>query len=246
MRNVADWDDAHGIIQDALDAFGRIDAVVNNAGILRDGLFHKMSREDFDAVDDVNLRGRVLRLACRGAAFQAAAERLLRAHDLDQRADRQSRPGQLRGDQARRRRSVQVHRDRHAEVRRDVERDRAVRLDAHGGDDSGDAGKHEAARGQPAPEAGADCAARRRARERRRVARPPARSSACATTRSICSVSRARSAPRIRQTAGRRRPIVERVLDAFAPSYLPLDRVERGVHAGTRSERQPRHGSRRH
>jgi len=57
VRNVADWDDAHGIIQDAIDAFGRIDVVVNNAGILRDGLFHKMSREDFDSVVDVNLRG---------------------------------------------------------------------------------------------------------------------------------------------------------------------------------------------
>jgi NAD(P)-dependent dehydrogenase (short-subunit alcohol dehydrogenase family) len=57
VRSVSDWDDAHGIIQDAIDAFGRVDAVVNNAGILRDGLFHKMSREDFDAVDDVNLRG---------------------------------------------------------------------------------------------------------------------------------------------------------------------------------------------
>src|ERR1700677_1441926 len=57
VRNVADWDDAHGIIKDAIDAFGRIDVVVNNAGILRDGLFHKMSREDFDSVVDVNLRG---------------------------------------------------------------------------------------------------------------------------------------------------------------------------------------------
>jgi NAD(P)-dependent dehydrogenase (short-subunit alcohol dehydrogenase family) len=57
VRNVADWDDAHGIIQDALDAFGRIDAVVNNAGILRDVMFHKMTKDDFDAVDNVNLRG---------------------------------------------------------------------------------------------------------------------------------------------------------------------------------------------
>jgi len=56
-RSVADWDQAHGIVQDALDAFGRIDVIVNNAGILRDVMFHKMSREDFDAVDDVNLRG---------------------------------------------------------------------------------------------------------------------------------------------------------------------------------------------
>lgn len=57
VRNVADWDDAHGIVQDALDAYGRVDVVVNNAGILRDGLFHKMTREDFDSVIDVNLRG---------------------------------------------------------------------------------------------------------------------------------------------------------------------------------------------
>lgn len=57
VRNVADWDDAHGIIQDALDAFGRIDVVVNNAGILRDTMFHKMTKEQFDAVDNVNLRG---------------------------------------------------------------------------------------------------------------------------------------------------------------------------------------------
>jgi NAD(P)-dependent dehydrogenase (short-subunit alcohol dehydrogenase family) len=57
VRNVADWDDAHAIINDAIEAFGRIDVVLNNAGILRDGLFHKMSRQDFDSVDDVNLRG---------------------------------------------------------------------------------------------------------------------------------------------------------------------------------------------
>ena len=57
VRSVAEWDDAHNVIQDALDAFGRIDVVVNNAGILRDRMFHKMTREEFDAVDDVNLRG---------------------------------------------------------------------------------------------------------------------------------------------------------------------------------------------
>ncbi len=57
VRNVADWDDAHGIIQDSIDAFGRVDAVINNAGILRDAMFHKMTREEFDTVDNVNLRG---------------------------------------------------------------------------------------------------------------------------------------------------------------------------------------------
>jgi NAD(P)-dependent dehydrogenase (short-subunit alcohol dehydrogenase family) len=57
VRNVADWDEAHGIVQDALDAFGRVDVVVNNAGIVRDVIFHKMSREEFDVVDQINLRG---------------------------------------------------------------------------------------------------------------------------------------------------------------------------------------------
>jgi NAD(P)-dependent dehydrogenase (short-subunit alcohol dehydrogenase family) len=56
-RNVADWDSAHGIIQDALDAFGRIDVVVNNAGVLRDIIFHKMQKIDWDIVRAVNLDG---------------------------------------------------------------------------------------------------------------------------------------------------------------------------------------------
>jgi NAD(P)-dependent dehydrogenase (short-subunit alcohol dehydrogenase family) len=56
-RSVADWDEAHGIVQDAIDAFGRIDVVVNNAGIVRDAIFHKMTREEFDQVDEVNFRG---------------------------------------------------------------------------------------------------------------------------------------------------------------------------------------------
>src|SRR5437773_10498642 len=41
---------ASRIIQTALDSFGRIDVVVNNAGILRDRFFHKMSLEEWDAV----------------------------------------------------------------------------------------------------------------------------------------------------------------------------------------------------
>ena len=41
----------------ALDAFGRVDCVVNNAGILRDRFFHKMSVEEFDAVIKVHLYG---------------------------------------------------------------------------------------------------------------------------------------------------------------------------------------------
>ena len=55
--SVAEWKSAQAIIQNALDLYGRIDGVVNNAGNLRDGIFHKMSEEDFDAVVKVHLKG---------------------------------------------------------------------------------------------------------------------------------------------------------------------------------------------
>ncbi|HEY2659587.1 MAG TPA: SDR family NAD(P)-dependent oxidoreductase [Caulobacteraceae bacterium] len=55
--SVASWDGAQSMVQAAVETFGRIDAVVNNAGNLRDGLFHKMSEEEFDAVIAVHLKG---------------------------------------------------------------------------------------------------------------------------------------------------------------------------------------------
>ena len=56
-HSVADWDGAQAMVQAAIDNFGRIDAVVNNAGNLRDVLFHKMEETDFDAVIAVHLKG---------------------------------------------------------------------------------------------------------------------------------------------------------------------------------------------
>jgi NAD(P)-dependent dehydrogenase (short-subunit alcohol dehydrogenase family) len=55
--SVAEARGAQGIVQTALDAFGRVDGVVNNAGILRDRFFHKMSEPEFDAVVKVHLYG---------------------------------------------------------------------------------------------------------------------------------------------------------------------------------------------
>lgn len=55
--SVASWNDAHAMVRAAVNNFGRIDAVVNNAGNLRDVLFHKMTEEDFDAVIGVHLKG---------------------------------------------------------------------------------------------------------------------------------------------------------------------------------------------
>jgi NAD(P)-dependent dehydrogenase (short-subunit alcohol dehydrogenase family) len=55
--SVAEWTSAQRIIQAAIDHFGRIDVVVNNAGILRDGIFHRMSADDWLAVISVHLNG---------------------------------------------------------------------------------------------------------------------------------------------------------------------------------------------
>ena len=55
--SVAEWASAQRIVQTALDSFGRIDIVVNNAGILRDQIFHKMSPEEWLAVINVHLNG---------------------------------------------------------------------------------------------------------------------------------------------------------------------------------------------
>lgn len=48
---------AEGIVQTAINAFGRVDGIINNAGILRDRIFHKMSSDDWDAVLKVHLYG---------------------------------------------------------------------------------------------------------------------------------------------------------------------------------------------
>jgi NAD(P)-dependent dehydrogenase (short-subunit alcohol dehydrogenase family) len=55
--SVADPDAARRMVECAVDSFGKIDVVVNNAGILRDVIFHKMTFEDWDAVIKVHLYG---------------------------------------------------------------------------------------------------------------------------------------------------------------------------------------------
>ncbi|MGU3293664.1 SDR family NAD(P)-dependent oxidoreductase [Williamsia sp. M5A3_1d] len=55
--SVATAEGAQALVQTALDTFGAVHGVVNNAGILRDGSFHKMSDENFDAVIKVHLYG---------------------------------------------------------------------------------------------------------------------------------------------------------------------------------------------
>lgn len=55
--DVTDWDAAGNIVKAALDTFGRLDGVVNNAGFVRDRMFVSSSVDEWDAVLRVHLRG---------------------------------------------------------------------------------------------------------------------------------------------------------------------------------------------
>jgi NAD(P)-dependent dehydrogenase (short-subunit alcohol dehydrogenase family) len=55
--SVSSYSGAEGIIGAALDTWGKIDVVVNNAGILRDVIFHKMTEDDWDSVMNVMFKG---------------------------------------------------------------------------------------------------------------------------------------------------------------------------------------------
>ena len=55
--NVADFEQVQAMVQGAMDKWGRIDILINNAGILRDKSFAKMSMDEFRLVVDVHLIG---------------------------------------------------------------------------------------------------------------------------------------------------------------------------------------------
>jgi NAD(P)-dependent dehydrogenase (short-subunit alcohol dehydrogenase family) len=55
--NVADWNEAAGLIDTAVEAFGGLDVLVNNAGIVRDRMIANTSEAEFDAVIAVHLKG---------------------------------------------------------------------------------------------------------------------------------------------------------------------------------------------
>ena len=72
--NVADWDDAAGLIQTAVDTFGRLDVLVNNAGIVRDRMIANTSEEEFDAVIAVHLKGHFATIRHAAAYWRALSK----------------------------------------------------------------------------------------------------------------------------------------------------------------------------
>lgn len=55
--NVAEQEDVQNMVKFAMDTYGRLDIMVNNAGINRDGMLHKMPKENWDSVIAIDLTG---------------------------------------------------------------------------------------------------------------------------------------------------------------------------------------------
>lgn len=72
--NVADWSQAEGLIQTAVDSFGGLDVLVNNAGIVRDRMFANATEEEFDAVTAVHLKGHFATMKHAAAYWRARSK----------------------------------------------------------------------------------------------------------------------------------------------------------------------------
>ncbi|MGB3893573.1 SDR family oxidoreductase [Mycolicibacter sinensis] len=73
-ENISSWDGAKGLVQQAIDEFGRLDVLVNNAGILRDAFIPGMEESQWDAVINVHLKGHFAMLHHAAAYWKAQSK----------------------------------------------------------------------------------------------------------------------------------------------------------------------------
>ncbi|GGM54526.1 SDR family oxidoreductase [Dactylosporangium sucinum] len=72
--DIADWDFAAALVGRAVEAFGRLDALVNNAGLVRDRMFTNVTEDEWDAAVRVNLKGHAAPLRHAAAYWKAQAK----------------------------------------------------------------------------------------------------------------------------------------------------------------------------
>ena len=72
--DVSDWAYGEQLVRDAVDAFGRLDALVNNAGLVRDRMLVNMSEEEWDLVLQVDLKGHFVPLRHAASYWKAQAK----------------------------------------------------------------------------------------------------------------------------------------------------------------------------
>ena len=182
-ENVADFEGAGRLVQSAIDTFGRLDVVVNNAGILRDRMLVNMVESEWDAVIGVHLKGTFG--PTRHAAEYWRNEIEGRSPGRCAHRQHQLAVGNLRqrgSDELRRRegRHRGVHRDLRARaraLRRHRERDRAGRAHPHdrGPRHGPGTGRRDLRRARPREHLAADRVARLARVEGRHRSRVPRR-----------------------------------------------------------------------
>jgi NAD(P)-dependent dehydrogenase (short-subunit alcohol dehydrogenase family) len=95
--NIADWDQAAALVQTAIDTFGGLDVLVNNAGIVRDRMMANTSEEEFDAVIAVHLKGHFAAMRHAASYWRGLSKEGKAPEDIDARIINTSSGAGLQG-----------------------------------------------------------------------------------------------------------------------------------------------------